>query len=69
MCIPESRWRSHFVDRFLSRNQARAEVSEDVIGLGSYNKTLTVLYRIELPDEDEQDDDSLQESWTPRFRR
>jgi hypothetical protein len=31
--------------------------------------TLTVLYGIELPDEDDQDDDSLQESWTPRSRR
>jgi hypothetical protein len=40
-----------------------------MIGLGSYGKTLTVLYGIELPDEDDQDDDSLQESWTPRFRR
>jgi hypothetical protein len=40
-----------------------------MIGLGSYGKTLTVLYGIELPDEDDQDDDSLQESWTPRSRR
>jgi hypothetical protein len=27
-----------------------------MIGLGSYGKTLTVLYGIELPDEDDQDD-------------
>jgi len=39
-----------------------------MIGLGSYGKTLTLLYGIELPDEDDQDDDSLQESWTPQFR-
>jgi hypothetical protein len=45
------------------------EISEDVIGLGSYGKTLAVLYGIELPHEDNHDDDSLQESWTPRFRR
>jgi predicted transcriptional regulator len=46
----------------------RIEISEDVIGLGSYGKTLTVLYGVELPDEDD-DDDSLVESWKPRFRR
>lgn len=46
------------------------EVSEDVIGLGSYGKTLTVLYDITVPDpEDEEDEASLIESWTPRFRR
>lgn len=45
-------------------------VAEDVIGLGSYGKTLTVLYDVELPDEEEEDEeDSLIESWTPRFRR
>jgi hypothetical protein len=45
------------------------EVTEDVIGLGSYGKTLTVLYEIELPDDEERAaEDSLQESWTPRFR-
>ncbi|MGH8414713.1 MAG: ImmA/IrrE family metallo-endopeptidase [Gammaproteobacteria bacterium] len=47
------------------------EITEDVVGLGRYGKSLTVLHGIELPDEDEpdQDDDSLIESWTPRFRR
>lgn len=46
------------------------EISEDVIGLGSYGKTLTVLYDISVPDaEDEEDEESLIESWTPRFRR
>lgn len=46
------------------------EINEDVIGLGTYGKTLTVLYGIAVPDaEDEEDDDeeSLMESWTPRF--
>lgn len=48
----------------------RIAISEDVIGLGSYGKTLTVLYGIVVPDaEDEQDEESLIESWTPRFRR
>jgi Zn-dependent peptidase ImmA (M78 family) len=46
------------------------EISEDIIGLGSYGKTLTVLYEISIPDpEDEEDEEALQESWTPRFRR
>jgi hypothetical protein len=43
------------------------EISEDVIGLGSYGKTLTVLYDIDVPDEDD-DEDALIESWRPRFR-
>ena len=46
------------------------EISEDVIGLGSYGRTLTVLYDIEAPDpEDEEDEAALIESWTARFRR
>ena len=46
------------------------ELQEDVIGLGSYGKTLTVLYGIELPDEEEEEEErSMQESWTPKFRR
>ena len=45
---------------------------EDVVGLGSYGKTLTVLNGIELPedaDDPDDDEDNLAESWTPRFRR
>jgi hypothetical protein len=46
------------------------EVSEDVVGLGSYGKTLTVLYDFDLPDsEEEEDEEALRESLTPRFRR
>lgn len=46
------------------------ELQEDVMGLGSYGKTLTVLYDIELPDDEEEEDErSLRESWTPKFRR
>ncbi|MGZ8236267.1 MAG: ImmA/IrrE family metallo-endopeptidase [Methylobacter sp.] len=46
------------------------EIREDVIGLGNYGKTLTVLYDIDVPDaEDEEYEESLIESWTPRFRR
>ncbi len=46
------------------------EISEDVVGLGRYGKTLTVLYDIDIPEaEDEEDEESLIESWTPRFKR
>lgn len=48
----------------------KIEISEDVVGLGRYGKTLTVLYDINLPDADEEEDEeSLIESWTPRFKR
>jgi Zn-dependent peptidase ImmA (M78 family) len=46
----------------------RIKVSEGAIGLGGYGKTLTVLYGIELPAEDDNDED-IAESWTPRHRR
>ena len=46
-------------------------VTEQVIGLGAYGRTLTV---ITAPDLDEQteaieEEEELIESWTPRFRR
>lgn len=45
------------------------ELYEEVKGLGSYGKTLTVLSIDELPDQEELDEEEeLQESWTPRFR-
>jgi Zn-dependent peptidase ImmA (M78 family) len=44
------------------------ELIEEVIGLGKYGKTLTILSRESDPDDDDEDDD-LEESWTPRFRR
>ncbi len=50
----------------------RLTVTEDVIGLGSYGKTLTVLHGIELPEDAEdidEDEDKIIESWTPRHRR
>lgn len=44
------------------------EISEDVVGLGRYGKTLTVLYDIDIPEpEDEDDEKSLIDSWTPHF--
>jgi Zn-dependent peptidase ImmA (M78 family) len=50
------------------------KVTEEVIGLGSYGRTLTVLtcnalsMRVDAPDEDDNEE-ALVESWTPRFRR
>jgi len=47
------------------------ELFEEVIGLGRYGRTLSVLTVTgNVPDDDEPDEDSeLEESWTPRFRR
>ena len=48
------------------------EAVEEVISLGSYGKTLTVLTCPSLVDEtyqDEDEDADLEEQWTPRFRR
>ena len=49
-------------------------VTEEVVGLGQYGRTLTVLacetltMRVEA-EEDADDEETLIESWTPRFRR
>lgn len=46
------------------------ELCEDVKGLGTYGRTLTVLYAPEGLDHDEADDDAeLEESYEIRFRR
>jgi len=45
-----------------------ATLREEIIGLGQYGKTLTVLSSAIQVDED-QEDAELEESWTPRFRR
>ncbi len=59
---------SNFQEWFSGRRSI--EISEDVVGLGRYGKTLTVLYDINFPEpEDEEDEESLIESWTPRFKR
>jgi Zn-dependent peptidase ImmA (M78 family) len=51
-----------------------ARITEEVVGLGRYGKTLTVLSSSSIGDEeagydDDHDDEQLQESWTPRFRK
>lgn len=46
------------------------ELAEEVVGLGSYGKALTVLTAIDLPDTEEiEEEEELRESWTPRFHR
>jgi len=49
---------------------SEAALTEETIGLGDYGKTLTVLTVDELPDAEEiEDEEDLEESWTPRFKR
>ena len=52
----------------------RLDLVEEVWGLGSYGKTLTVLRPIISPEADEDEEEqeferNLIESWTPRFRK
>jgi Zn-dependent peptidase ImmA (M78 family) len=50
----------------------KALVTEEVVGLGAYGKTLTVLSSQSIGSEDETDEEEeerLEESWTPKFRR
>ena len=49
--------------------QHRQEIVEEVVGLGSYGKALTVLTGMESPDEFEDEEANLEESWAVRFRR
>ena len=57
---------SSFIDWFGGNRDF--EIVEEVIGLGGYGKTLTILTITEdLEDLEEQDE--LVESWTPRFKR
>ena len=49
--------------------QHRQEIVEEVVGLGRYGKTLTVLTGMEPPDEFEDEESDLEESWAVRFRR
>jgi hypothetical protein len=46
------------------------EMTEEVVGLGDYGKTLTVLTAVEAVDmESLEEEEELVESWTPRFKR
>lgn len=51
-------------------SELNIEMQEEVIGLGGYGRTLTVVSTSTLPDQEELDEeDELIESWTPRFHR
>jgi uncharacterized protein DUF955 len=46
------------------------ELAEEVVGLGNYGKTLTVLTATDLPDpEGAEEEQEMVDSWTPKFRR
>ena len=46
------------------------EMTEEVVGLGNYDKTLTILTPKDMPDpEDIEEEEEMLESWKPRFRR
>ena len=48
----------------------QVEMDEDVIGLGGYGQTLTILTARSAVDLEElEQDEELVESWRPRFRR
>lgn len=50
--------------------QLKLELFEEVIGLGSYGRTLTVLTANNLPDAEEiEEEEELIDSWEPKFRR
>lgn len=52
--------------------ETKAMVTEEIIGLGNYGKTLTVLSSSNIGSNDEAEEDeeeSLERSWTPTFRR
>jgi len=52
--------------------QTKAMVTEEIIGLGSYGKTLTILSSSSIGSDDETEEDEeedLERSWTPTFRR
>ena len=57
---------SSFIDWFGGNRDF--EIVEEVIGLGGYGKTLTIL-TITEDFEDLEEQDELVESWTPRFKR
>ena len=45
-------------------------ITEEVAGLGSYGKTLTVLTALDLEErlKEIEEEENLIESWTPKFR-
>lgn len=58
--------KSDLSDWFGGRSQ---QIGEEVLGLGQYGKVITVLTGMENPDETEDDEADMTDSWTPKFRR
>lgn len=51
------------------RSEIDCEIYEEVIGLGDYGKSLTVLSCNDLPDPEElQEEEEMEDSWNPKFR-
>lgn len=51
-------------------DDVRGELLEEVLGLGSYGRTLTILTATDVPDQEELEEESeLEDSWDVRFRR
>jgi Zn-dependent peptidase ImmA (M78 family) len=69
---PESRSEEIAVANWLG-GMSRERVLEEIVGLGRYGKTLTILSseRIgqERDDSEDESEDDLTERWTPRFRK
>lgn len=57
---------SSFIDWFGGNRDF--EIEEEVIGLGSYGKTLTIL-TVQKDLDELEEEDQLEEIWTPRFKR
>ena len=47
----------------------RREIAEETVGPSGYGKTLTVLTGMLPPDEIEDDEEDIEQSWTIRFCR
>lgn len=84
----ETAWLNANPDRILRSDRAEREIDvmdwlggtksvmvwEEVVGLGRYGKTLTILSSASIGQEDaeedgEEDEETIIERWTPRFRR
>lgn len=51
------------------KSNRSGDLYEEVLGLGTYGRVLTVLSCSESSDEDDDESEDLKESWAPHFRR
>ena len=68
----KSRWGGKGVGKAV--DAVNGEIAEEVVGLGRYGKTLTILSSTRIGREDDdidddEDDNQIADRWTPRFRR